>query len=205
MLKSFTAVLAILSFCCVALLQTKAQAAPTAHETNEQHDARMNWWREAKFGLFIHWEFYTVPAGERSGKDIYGDWIMCNCKIPVKECAYFATKFNPETFDAKAWVKMAKDASMQYIMITSKHHDGFAMFHSKADTFNIFDATPFKRAPLKELADECQKQGICMSSIWPKDCKLVLDGTYAQATKAYWQADADRTPPRKNPSLPRSK
>jgi alpha-L-fucosidase len=129
-------------------------------ETPEQRDARMQWWREAKFGMFIHWGLYSVTAGEWNGKADYGEWIMCNCKIPVKEYADLATKFNPVKFDARVWVRMAKDAGMKYIVITAKHHDGFAMFRSMADPFNIHDATPFKRDPLKELAAECQKQGI---------------------------------------------
>jgi|GEM_PF-857734 len=129
-------------------------------ETPEQRAARLQWWREAKFGMFIHWGLYSVTAGEWNDKADYGEWIMCNCKIPVKEYAGLATKFNPVKFDAKAWVRMAKDAGMKYIVITAKHHDGFAMFRSQADPFNIYDATPFKRDPLKELAAECQKQGV---------------------------------------------
>ena len=106
-------------------------------ETTEQRDARMQWWREAKFGMFIHWGLYSVTAGEWNGKADYGEWIMCNCKIPVKEYARLATQFNPVKFDAKEWVRIAKNAGMKYIVITSKHHDGFAMFRSKADPFTI--------------------------------------------------------------------
>jgi len=133
---------------------------PSAQMLLDQRNARMKWWREAKFGMFIHWGLYSVTAGEWNGQSNYGEWIMCHCKIPVKEYAGLAAKFNPVKFDAKAWVSMAKDAGMKYIVITAKHHDGFAMFRSQADPFNIYDATPFKRDPLKELAAECQKQGI---------------------------------------------
>jgi alpha-L-fucosidase len=161
MLKSLVMFFGILVVCGGALPAAEAQARPAAaKETKEQRDARMQWWREAKFGLFIHWGLYAVPAGEWGGQKNYGEWIMCNCKIPVKEYAKLATQFNPVKFSAKAWVRMAKDAGMKYIVITAKHHDGFAMFRSKADPFNIYDATPFKRDPLKELAAECQKQGI---------------------------------------------
>ena len=161
MLKSLVMFFGILIVCGSALPLAEAQASPAAaKETKEQRDARMRWWREAKFGLFIHWGLYAVPAGEWGGQKNYGEWIMCNCKIPVKEYAKLATQFNPVKFNAKAWVRMAKDAGMKYIVITAKHHDGFAMFRSKADPFNIYDATPFKRDPLKELAAECQKQGI---------------------------------------------
>ena len=131
-------------------------------ETREQRDKRMAWWREARFGLFIHWGIYSVPAGKWQGNDVpgIGEWIMSQGKIPVADYAKFAGEFNPAKFDANAWVKLAKDAGMKYIVITSKHHDGFAMFRSKTSPFNIYDATPFKRDPLKELAEACRKQGI---------------------------------------------
>ncbi|MCX5677108.1 MAG: alpha-L-fucosidase, partial [Planctomycetota bacterium] len=157
MLKSLVMFFCILVVCGGALPLAEAQAPPAAaKETKERRDARMQWWREAKFGLFIHWGLYAVPAGEWGGQKNYGEWIMCNCKIPVKEYAKLATQFNPVKFNAKAWVRMAKDTGMKYIVITAKHHDGFAMFRSKADPFNIYDATPFKRDPLKELAAECR-------------------------------------------------
>ncbi len=144
---------------------TQRQAAPGgpyAHETPAQHDARMRWWREARFGLFIHWGIYSVPAGTYHGKKIRGagEWIMHDARIPVAEYAKFATQFNPIKFNADEWVAIARDAGMKYIVITSKHHDGFALFKSKASPFNIVDATPFHRDPLKELAEACRKQGI---------------------------------------------
>jgi alpha-L-fucosidase len=131
-------------------------------ETPAQRDARMQWWREAKFGLFIHWGVYSVPAGTYDGKKIggIGEWIMNQGKIPVARYAEYTKEFNPVKFDAEAWVKLAKEAGQKYIVITSKHHDGFAMFHSKASPYNIYEATPFKRDPLKELAAACQKNGI---------------------------------------------
>jgi alpha-L-fucosidase len=139
-----------------------SQAPPAPQETKEQRDQRMAWWREARFGMFIHWGLYAVPAGTWNGKQIpnIGEWIMNNGKIPVKDYAKFATQFNPVKFDADRWVSIAKKAGMKYIVITSKHHDGFAMFHSKASPYNIYDATPFHRDPLKELAEACKKQGI---------------------------------------------
>ncbi len=125
-------------------------------------DQRMEWWKEARFGLFIHWGLYAQPAGEWKGEEIPGisEWIMARAKIPVAEYEQLAATFNPVKYDAKAWVSLAKEAGMKYIVITSKHHDGFAMFHSKASAYNIVDATPFNRDPLKELADECEEQGI---------------------------------------------
>jgi alpha-L-fucosidase len=131
-------------------------------ETREQRDARMGWWREAKFGLFIHWGVYSVPAGFYQGKPVagVGEWIMNKGKIPMAEYQAFAKEFNPVKFDAEAWVKMARDAGMKYIVITSKHHDGFAMFCSQASRWDICDASPFGRDPLRELAAACRQHGI---------------------------------------------
>lgn len=131
-------------------------------ETAPQHDVRMQWWREAKFGMFIHWGLYAVPAGTYKGRQIgsIGEWIMNTAQIPVAEYAKYANQFNPTNFDADSWVALAKAAGMKYIVITAKHHDGFAMFHTTVDGFNIYDATPFHRDPIRELADACAKQGI---------------------------------------------
>ncbi len=134
--------------------------APNQNETKEQRDARMKWWREAKFGMFIHWGVYSVPAGKYKDTDNHGEWIMCTAKIPMAEYKDYTKRFNPVKFNAEAWVKIAKAAGQKYIVITSKHHDGFAMFQSKTSDYNIYDATPFKRDPLKELAAACEKEGI---------------------------------------------
>lgn len=133
-----------------------------AGETVAQRDARMAWWRDARFGMFIHWGIYAEAAGYWNGQPVggVGEWIMYHGKIPVKEYETLAPKFNPRNFDAKKWVSIAKNAGMKYIIITSKHHDGFCMFDSAHTTYDIVDATPFKRDVLKELADECAKQGI---------------------------------------------
>src|SRR5262244_4614532 len=108
------------------------------------HDEKLKWFREAKYGLFIHWGLYAIPAGQWNGKRSpgLGEWVMFRSRVPVKEYERLASRFNPVKFNADEWVKLAKDAGMKYIVITSKHHDGFAMFHSKADPFNIYDATP---------------------------------------------------------------
>ena len=134
---------------------------PQTPETPE-HAARISWWREAKFGMFIHWGLYAVPAGVYDGKDVpgIGEWIMNHAKIPVKEYEKYAAEFNPTQFDADAWAQLAQDAGMKYLAITSKHHDGFAMFGSKVSPYNIVDATPFHRDPMKELAAACAKRGI---------------------------------------------
>lgn len=138
-----------------------------AGETDPERDARMAWWREARFGMFIHWGAYAQMAGVWDGKRIdagvghgIGEWIMYNAKIPVADYAREAAKFNPAEFDADAWVRLAKEAGQRYIIITTKHHDGFALFQSKASPFNIVDHTPFKRDVIEELAAACRKHGV---------------------------------------------
>lgn len=127
---------------------------------SKQNDLKMQWWKDAKFGMFIHWGIYAVPSGKWGDNTTYGEWIMHSAKIPRSDYAAFAQKFNPTKFNANEWVKIAKDAGQKYIVITSKHHDGFAMFGSKVDPYNIVDATPFKRDILRELADACRKEGM---------------------------------------------
>jgi alpha-L-fucosidase len=123
---------------------------------------RLAWFHEAKYGLFIHWGLYAIPGGEWKGKRIpgIGEWIMFRTPIPVREYEQLAKQFNPVKFKADEWVQLAKDAGMKYIVITSKHHDGFALYQSKVSTYDVVDATPFKRDILKELADACAKQGM---------------------------------------------
>ena len=125
-------------------------------------DERMEWWREARFGMFIHWGLYAVPAGEWKGEKVpgIGEWIMERAKIPVSEYESLAKQFNPVKFDAQQWVQIAKNAGMKYIVITSKHHDGFCLWDTKYTDYDVIDATPFKRDILGELAEECRKQGI---------------------------------------------
>ena len=132
-------------------------------EYGPSHDKRIKWWSEARFGMFIHWGVYSVPAGSWNGTNVTrsgSEWIMNRGRIPVNEYQLLPAFFNPTNFDAMTWVKIAKQAGMKYIVITAKHHDGFAMFHSKASSFNIYDATPFRRDPLAELARACRKEGI---------------------------------------------
>ena len=141
---------------------TLQQKEPPKDEETIKQDNKMEWWREARFGMFIHWGLYSIPAGEWKGERIPGisEWIMAHAKIPVKDYEQLAKQFNPTKFNAEEWVKLAKSAGMKYIVITSKHHDGFAMFKSNASKYNIVDATPFGRDPLKEIAEACKKEGI---------------------------------------------
>ena len=161
--------LVVSSVSCSAPAPTNKKAAPTAwtregpnKETPEQHNQRMAWFREARFGMFIHWGLYAIPAGVWKDKDSgrAGEWIMHTLHIPVDEYKPLAGRFNPVKFDARQWVRIAKNAGMKYIVITSKHHDGFSMFGSKLTDYNIVDATPFKRDVMKELAQACRDEGI---------------------------------------------
>jgi len=131
-------------------------------ESKEARDTRMAWWREAKFGMFIHWGVYSVPAGYYEGKPYgnNGEWIMHDAKIPCAKYQQFAKEFNPVKFNADEFVRVAKDAGMKYMVITSKHHDGFAMFDSKVNDWNIVKATPYHHDPLKDLVEACRKQGM---------------------------------------------
>jgi alpha-L-fucosidase len=135
---------------------------PPQRKLDPDHERRMQWWREARFGMFIHWGLYAVPAGEYQGrrsKEI-GEWIMSWANIPRAEYEQFATRFDPVKFNAAEWVRIAKDAGMKYIVITSKHHDGFSMFDSDISNYDIVDSTPYRKDPLRALSDEARKQGL---------------------------------------------
>jgi alpha-L-fucosidase len=131
-------------------------------KADTSHENRMKWWRDARFGMFIHWGDYAVLAGNYKGQKVQrgGEWIMNRAKIPVIEYQQYAKQFNPVKYDPDAWVRMAKDAGMKYIVITAKHHDGFALFNSKASKWDVVDATPYGKDLLKPLAAACKKYGI---------------------------------------------
>lgn len=133
-------------------------------ETEAERSLRMQWWREARFGMFIHWGFYAVPAGVHNGEIVdakHGsEWIQCDALLRRDEYEVYARQFNPVAFDADQWVKLARDAGMKYMVITSKHHDGFSMYDTRVSDYNIVQATPFDRDPLRELSEACKRQGI---------------------------------------------
>ncbi|MEO0055024.1 MAG: hypothetical protein RLZZ50_971, partial [Verrucomicrobiota bacterium] len=136
-----------------AFSQTRgADAAANFADTEQLRQERLGWWREAKFGLFIHWGAYAIPA--------QGEWYMSQKKVSLVDYAKHVAAFNPVKFDAKAWARIAKDAGMNYVVLTSKHHDGFAMFDTKATDYDIVDATPFKRDVVRELAAACRAEGL---------------------------------------------
>jgi alpha-L-fucosidase len=131
-------------------------------ETAEQRDERMAWWRDARFGMFIHWGLYAIPAGVWNDQPVpgIGEWIMDRANIPVEDYRKLAARFQPDKFDADQWARLAKEAGMKYVVITSKHHDGFCLFDSKATDWDVVDATPYGQDLLKPLAEACRKQGI---------------------------------------------
>ena len=125
-------------------------------------DNRLQWWRDAKFGMMVHWGVYSQLAGEWKGQraEYLGAWIMSRFRIPMKEYEQVAKTFDIADFDANVLVKLGKDTGMKYIIFTAKHHDGFAMYDSKVDDYNVTNYTPSHRDPLRELANACKEQGV---------------------------------------------
>jgi alpha-L-fucosidase len=157
-----------------ALASGKAAAQTAPVDTGDAHDGqallgsespasvarRLAWWNEARFGMFIHWGLYAQDGCHWKGQDGKTEHMMRHLKIPLAEYAKIATLFNPTKFDADAWVRTAKGAGMKYMVITTKHHDGFAMWGSRASDYNIVTRTPWKRDPIKELAEATRKHGL---------------------------------------------
>jgi alpha-L-fucosidase len=150
MKSSFLALLLAFLF-SNAFCQDYVQPVPDYTPTAQNIEQR-NQFQNMKFGLFIHWGIYSVLGD--------GEWVMHNKNIPYKNYKRLADFFNPQEFNAKEWVELAKAAGMKYITITSRHHDGFSMFNTTATPYNIVQATPYHRDPLMELAKECEKEGI---------------------------------------------
>jgi alpha-L-fucosidase len=169
MIRKFAPVLV-----CLATLAA-AVAPPASAQGADPHAAAtaaaMRHFDDIKFGMFIHWGLYALPAGEWKGKYVrgIGEWIMFREKIPVAEYEQLARRFNPVKFDGEAWTQLAKDAGMRYMVITSKHHDGFAMFGSKASRYNIVDMTPFGKDPMKALSAGCAKRGLDFGFYYSQD------------------------------------
>ncbi|MRT93799.1 alpha-L-fucosidase [Ancylomarina sp. 16SWW S1-10-2] len=148
----------------IALLLISFGCKPKVKEVKKlSDDERMEWWLDARFGMFIHWGAYSVPGGERNGKICGGgaEWAMDKLDYTIEDYEKEVTaKFNPTEFDADSWVAMAKDAGMKYIVLTTKHHDGFCLWDSKITDYDIMEASPFKRDIVKELSEACKKGGI---------------------------------------------
>jgi alpha-L-fucosidase len=145
---------------CLVLVGVAQTTPPRPFDA--AREKRLEWFRDAKYGMFIHWGLYAIPAGEWNGQRSLGlgEWIMNRSRVPVTEYEKLAGQFNPVRFNPDEWVQLAQDAGMKYIVITSKHHDGFAMFKSAVSQYNVVDATPYKRDILKELADACARRGM---------------------------------------------
>lgn len=197
--KISTLVIALFLLCAVAP-QAFSQTKPKSFqlESKQQRDARMAWWRQARFGMFIHWGLYAIPAGRWKGEQIPGasEWIMNSAHIPVAEYEQLAGQFNPIKFDADQWVQTAKDAGMKYIVITSKHHDGFCLWDSKVSRYDVIDATPFKRDILKELSDACRKHDIKLCFY-----HSIMDWHHPDAQAPHYPTY--NTDQKKNPNFPR--
>jgi len=160
--KQFCSLLSCLVLLSLVAVSPVARAA-LPDETKEEKDRRMAWWRDAKFGMFIHWGLYAIPAGEWKGKKIggYAEWIQHHGKIPEKEYAKLQHRFNPIKYDPDKWAALAKRAGMKYIVITSKHHDGFCLFDSELTDYDA-PGTPHGRDLLKPLAEACRREGLKM-------------------------------------------
>ena len=131
----------------------------------------VEWFKEAKFGMMIHWGLYSLLAGEYRGEksSVYAEWIQSKFQIPNDEYGKLAEAFNPVYFDADEIIRFAKQCGMTYLVVTTKHHDGFAMYHSKVDNYNVYDATPFNRDVVKELSDACKKEGLKFGIYYSQD------------------------------------
>jgi alpha-L-fucosidase len=175
------------------MLPDESFASDRSQRPGAQHDVRLNWWRAARFGLFIHWGLYAIPAGSWRGQEVpdIGEWIQQRARIPAAEYAGLASQFNPTHFDAAEWVGLAKRAGQKYLVITSKHHDGFCLFKSNLTTFNSTEA-PFGRDIIAELAQECARQDIHFGLYYSQTQDWHHpDGAMAQhpdETKADWAA-----------------
>ena len=151
--------IAIISICIALLVNGYSQ---TSDEAMKVGNPKMNWWKDARFGLFVHWGLYSVAAGDWKGHLYKGnEHFMLYERIPWKEYSdSFATKLNPTKFNAETWIKAVKGAGMKYIVVTAKHHEGFAMYNSPSSDYNIVKASPYHKDPMKELAAACKKYDI---------------------------------------------
>src|SRR5579862_9092590 len=147
---------------------------------------RTAWYRQATFGIFIHWGLYSVAGGEWNGRPggKLGEWILSDARIPNSEYETLSRHFHPAHFNAKEWTTIAKDAGMTYLVVTSKHHDGFCMWPTRVTPYNVFDATPFHRDPLAELKSACDESGIRFCIYYS-----IMDWHHPELS-GYWHAQA---------------
>ena len=175
----------------LAVIAEEAAAGVTVENTSddlkniktlEARQDNLNWWKHAKFGMFIHWGVYSVPDGVYQGKEIpgIGEWIMLNGKIPVAEYKQYAKEFTAANYDPDAWVRLAKQAGMKYIIITSKHHDGFSLFDSKANDWDVAGASPYGKDLLKPLAEACARHGLKLGFYYSQAQDWINGGAIAK-------------------------
>lgn len=166
-----------------------ADTNPEESVATTSDNTSVEWFRDAKFGMFIHWGVYSHLGGNLNGQRYYGitEWIMRRGEVPSADYKELARDFNPVEFDAEEWVATAKAAGVRYIVITSKHHDGFAMFDSAASEFDIVDTTPYGRDPLKELTQAAQAAGIKIGFYYSQ----FQDWTEPDASGNEWDFNAD--------------
>ncbi|MFC7337862.1 alpha-L-fucosidase [Haloferula chungangensis] len=138
----------------------EAEGWAAAQKNDPAAAKRMEWWKEAKFGMFIHWGAYSKAGGEWNGETNHHEWLMFTAKIPLAEFTEYAKTFDPKDFDPDAWVTIAKNAGMKYLIITTKHHDGIAMYDSKVSDHNIVKLAGLEKDPIRQLAEACRKQGL---------------------------------------------
>ena len=150
----------IIFFSCLVSLTSISIAQEAETKEPLSQEARMAWFRDAKFGMFIHWGVYSQAGGQWNGETHHHEWLQLTAKIPLAEYTEFAKGFTPQRFDADKWAQTAKDAGMKYLVITAKHHDGFAIYDSASSKHDIVDVAKFNRDPLKELAAACKKHGL---------------------------------------------
>lgn len=165
MKKQFTRIALFTTLLFSSLFAADAPMPQTKAAKESQamaRDPKLKWFDQAKYGLFINWGLYSIPAGEWKGKPIggIGEWIMQRAKIPATEYRELAKQFNPQKFNAEEWAQLAEDAGMKYLVFDCKHHDGFALYKSEVSKYNCYDATPWKRDPFKELQEACKKRNI---------------------------------------------
>lgn len=163
----YVLLLCIITTSCTKVQKEEKKKDKTWKEMNASKEVEKEAFNDAKYGMFIHWGLYSIPGGvwkdkkiEEYGRPAVAEWIQCTAQIPRDEYAALAPQFNPTDFDADAIAKLAKDAGMKYLVYTAKHHDGFAMYDSEVSTYDIVDATPFKRDVVQELYEACKKYGI---------------------------------------------
>jgi len=181
----------VLGMALVQSVMAEDAGNPYEQESAVQRDARMKWFREARFGMFIHWGLYSQAAGEFNGKPTTGagEWIMNDMQIHPTDYAKLVPQFNPVKFDAREWVRIAKNAGMKYICITTKHHDGFALYPSALTDWCI-KSTPFQRDPLKELAAACKEEGVTLCFY-----HSIMDWHHPEyAPRKSWYDGTDNTP-----------